>query len=332
MRSTSRRGLRSSSWLSWMPIWCSVDILRFSTNTSECSTSRMSSSRASGRRGSMVHDSLLRAIELFIAWRLYGRSSTPSIARRVHRQQAAEQHVRVGPGEVALGGGREHRRVLDPDHLGAEVGEQLGEVGPRPHRGEVEDPDAAQRRLVGVRRCPTRPVRSRRRHLDARLAAGGVGRRVVQPPAALGVAGTGAPGQQRPSPSTGSSDVDPEPALVEVVGLQHLGRACTPRRAATAPAWASAVASARVCSNSHGYSAVSRISLVSGSQNASGRANAARRARRRRAPRASRRAAAASTSSTRSRRRTGRRRRAAGCRPRSRPGRSGSCSAYSQPR
>ena len=50
--------------------------------------------------------------------------------------------------------------------------------------------------------------------------------------------------------------------------------ACTRPASGHCPAWAFAVASARVCSNSHGYSAVSRISLVPGSEKASGRENA----------------------------------------------------------
>ena len=201
----ARRGAGSRG----CPIWWSVDVLRFSTNTSECSTRRMSSSRASGRRGSMVHDSLLRAIELFIAWRLYGRSSTPSTAARVHREQAAEQHVRIGTGEVALRGGREHRRVLDPDHLGAEVGEQLREVRARPHRGEVEDPDAAQRWLVGARGALTRR-RVRAAHLDARCsawAAWGRGGAAASRPRR---GGTARPGRST-CPRTGSSQSTQKP-------------------------------------------------------------------------------------------------------------------------
>ena len=164
--------------------------------------------RAGG--GRCVHDSLLRAIELFIAWRLYGRSSTPSIAGGAYIDSRLPSSMRGGrPRQVALRGGREHRWVLDPDHLGAEVGEQLGEVRARPHRGEVEDPDAAQRRLVGVARCPTRgrSLRVRAPTRAARLA--GARRGAVQPPAALVVAVRRARAAG-PSPSVRVVDVDPE--------------------------------------------------------------------------------------------------------------------------
>ncbi len=259
MRSTSMRGLRSSSWLSWMPIWCSVDILRFSTNTSDCSTRRMSSSRASGRRGSMVHDSLLRAIELFIAWRLYGRSSTPSIAGAYIDSRLPSSIVAGRPRQVALGGRREHRRVLDPDHLGAEVGEQLREVRTRPHRGEVEDADPAQRWLVGVAVARRGPVAAPAAPRAARSAARARGGAAASRPRR---SGTGGPGS-RTSPSTGSSTSTQNPRWWKWSASITSAGVYTPA-SGHCPAWACAVASARVCSNSHGYSAVSRISLVSG--------------------------------------------------------------------
>ena len=81
-----------------MPIWCSVEVLRFSTKTSDCSTKRISSSSPSGRRGSSVHESLFRAMELFIAWRLYGRSTTPSAGGAYIESRLPSSIVELGRG------------------------------------------------------------------------------------------------------------------------------------------------------------------------------------------------------------------------------------------
>ena len=112
-------------------------------------------------RGRRACTSACRArSELFIAWRLYGRSSLTGRQRAVHPRQRAEHHVRLGARDVALRRRWEHARRLDPDHLGAEVAEERGEVGARPHRREVEHPDAAQRRHRGIgARRPAAPRR-----------------------------------------------------------------------------------------------------------------------------------------------------------------------------
>ena len=270
-------GLRSSSWLSWMPIWCSVDVLRFSTNTSDCSTRRISSSRP--------RDGADRACTTACS----GRSScssrdgctagppTPSAARRVHREEAAEQHRRARPRQVALGGRREHRRVLDPDHLGAEVGEQLGEVRARPHRGEVEDPDpaAAVARSGSVAGSGAVAGRARLGTAAAPLASV-LGRRdrrgTVMLPATLRVPVRG-PGQQHGPDASGRRTSAQNPRWWRWSASSTSAGEYTPANGQPA-ACAAAVPSARVCSNNHGYSTESRISLVSGFPNASGRANA----------------------------------------------------------
>jgi hypothetical protein len=64
------RGLIVNSSVSWIPIWCNVADLRFSTSTSLTATRCMNISRCSGMRTSSVQERLPRASELFMAWRL----------------------------------------------------------------------------------------------------------------------------------------------------------------------------------------------------------------------------------------------------------------------
>ena len=134
----------------------------------------------------------------------------PAPAARTSAARAPSSHVGRGAGDVALRRGREHVRRLDSDHLGAEVAEERGEVGARPHRREVEHADAAQRRYVGIGRarpavpgtgrCPFASVRSR-------WPRRGAVRRSFQPPS---VSRYGAPGS-RNEPSSSSSACTQKP-------------------------------------------------------------------------------------------------------------------------
>ena len=71
------------------------------------------------------------------------------------------------PRVVSLGRGWQHERVLDPDHLGSEVGEEHGGVGSRPHGGEIDDPDPLEWRA----RC-LGPQRRRSHRRRPRLVSG----------------------------------------------------------------------------------------------------------------------------------------------------------------
>ena len=182
----------------------------------------MNSSRCSGKRTSRVHERLPRDERVVHGVTVVGTILATGCQRPVQPRERAERHVGRGAGDVALRRRREHVRRLDPDHLGAEVAEERGEVGARPHRGEVEHADAAQRRHVGIAHGDRR-----RRALD--VAASRVGasrwprrgavRRSVQPPS---VSRYGAPGKQERAELL-VDDVHPEPALVEMVRHEQLG-------------------------------------------------------------------------------------------------------------
>ncbi len=73
-RTITRDGLRAWSSLTSIPMRASPLALKLSMNTSDTCASRMTRARPSGRRVSIVTDSLLRANELFMAWRFQGRS------------------------------------------------------------------------------------------------------------------------------------------------------------------------------------------------------------------------------------------------------------------
>ena len=153
-----------------------------------------------------------------------GAVRPPRQGRPVHGEEAAQLHAgRVGPRDVALGRGGEHRRVLDPDDLGPEVGQQEGEVGARPHGREVEHPDAVEGRRRRGRAGAARRAGCGRRRRDrtvGRRRAAGLGSGPVQAPPALGVA-VGGTGQKEGT--RGPRRLGPVSPLVEMVGLEDLG-------------------------------------------------------------------------------------------------------------
>ena len=160
------------------------------------------------------------------------------------------------------------------------------------------------------------PVDAAPADVDLGIArAGSAGGRAVQAASRPRRGGTAGRGAAR-GPSVGSSQSTQNPRWWKW-SASSTSAACTRRRTATARPAPARCASARVCSNSHGYSAVSRISLVSGFAE---RVGTGERLRQRVVVEHLEHlaaAAGASTSSTRSRRRTGRRRSAAACRRRS---------------
>ena len=147
--------------------------------------------------------------------------------RGVHGQQRAEHHAGVGPRQVALRRGREDRRVLDPNHLGAEIGEELGEVRPGPHGGEVEYPHAVQRRYVGIgltaRRYRSVDAQFR---VDVGVVLTDARRGALHPPATLRVP-VRRPGD-RDRARVRVLDVHPEAALMEMVRNECLLRRVHP--------------------------------------------------------------------------------------------------------
>ena len=118
-------------------------------------------------------------------------------------------------------GGNTHGR-LDPDHLGAEVGEDRGEERPRPHGGEVEHPQPLQRRRRGVGRPERGSLRLHVAGTRGRVDLAVARRGAPELPSALGEA-VRRPGQHDRAQLL-VLRVHPEPALVEVIRLQELGR------------------------------------------------------------------------------------------------------------
>ena len=235
-----------------------------------------------------------------------GPVGVPGRGRCVHGEQGAEHHAGIRPRQVALRRRREHRRVLDPDHLGAEIGEELGEVRPGPHRGEVEHPHAVQRRElrdrlhrapVPVRRraTPRRPRRRAHRRAARRAAT------ASHPPRADTAARASRAclrsGRRRSprSPADGDGPLRAPPP------------ACSRRSTAT-PRSARARSPRRGCARRATDRGRYRESPWSPGARTRRGGRTPPAARRRRGPRASPRAVAASTSSTRSRRHRGTRR------------------------